>query len=92
LPGKVVALTDPHVSKDFRDDLRMTACAAFTTVLGPGSDGFHEDHVHIDLLQRRNGYRTCQWDVREPGEAAPIPPKESAPLPLIRPAGWAQTR
>jgi hypothetical protein len=85
--GKVVALTDPHVSKDFRDNLRMTACAAFTTVLGPGSDGFHEDHVHIDLLQRHNGYRICQWDVHEPGEdAAPIPLKESVPLPPIRPA------
>jgi hypothetical protein len=84
--GKVVTLTDPQVSKDFRDYLRMTACTVFTTVLGPGSDGFHEDHVHLDLLQRRNGYRICQWDVREPGEVAAMPSKESVPLPPIRPA------
>lgn len=85
--GKVVVLTDPQASKDFRANLRMTACAIFTTVLGPGSDEFHEDHVHIDLLQRRNGYRICQWDVREPGEdAVSIRLKESVPLPPIRPA------
>jgi hypothetical protein len=84
--GKIVALTDPHVSKDFRDNLRTTACAAFTTVLGPGSDGFHEDHVHIDLLQRHNGYRICQWDVREPGEVPAASLKEGVPLPPSRPA------
>jgi hypothetical protein len=84
--GKVLGLTDPQVSKNFRDNLRTTACTAFTTVLGPGSDGFHEDHVHIDLLQRRNGYRICQWDVRESGQVAAIRLKESVPLPPIRPA------
>jgi hypothetical protein len=55
--GKVLALTDPHVSKNLRDSLRTSACARFTTVLGPGSDGFHEDHLHIDLLQRRTQQR-----------------------------------
>jgi hypothetical protein len=35
-------------------------------VLGPGSDGYHENHVHLDLLERRSGYRICQWDVRDP--------------------------
>jgi hypothetical protein len=84
--GAVLALTDPRVSKDFRDNLRMTACTTFTTVLGPGSDGFHEDHIHIDLLQRRSGYRICQWDVREPGDVASVPFKENVPLPPVRPA------
>jgi len=30
--------------------------------------------VHLDLAERRNGYKLCQWDVREPppqAEAAP---------------------
>jgi hypothetical protein len=79
--GKVLALTDPHASKDFRELLRATACARFTTVLGPGSDGFHEDHIHIDLLQRRNGYRICQWDVHEPEAPATVSRPESVPLP-----------
>jgi hypothetical protein len=64
--GKVVELTDPHVPKDFREGLRKSVCAQFTTVLGPGSDGSHEDHIHVDLLERRGGYRICEWDVRYP--------------------------
>ncbi|HEY4408048.1 MAG TPA: extensin family protein [Xanthobacteraceae bacterium] len=85
--GKVIELTDPHVPADFRDGLRKSACARFTTVLGPGSDGFHEDHVHVDLLERRGGYRICEWDVREPGEVlAARASVTSVPLPRVRPA------
>ena len=77
-----VELTDPHVSKDFRERLRKSTCARFHTVLGPGSDGYHENHVHVDLAERRGGYRMCQWDVREPGEEVAA----AVPLPLPRPA------
>jgi hypothetical protein len=78
--GKRLALTDPQVGKDLREDLRQSVCARFTTVLGPGSDGFHEEHVHLDLAERRGGYRICEWDVREAGPA-------SVPLPRPRPNG-----
>jgi hypothetical protein len=71
--GKVLALTDPKVDKDFRLGLRQSVCARFTTVLGPGSDGYHEEHVHFDLAERRGGYRLCQWDVRELAENVPLP-------------------
>jgi hypothetical protein len=54
-------------------------CARFTTVLGPGSDWYHEDHVHLDLAERRSGYRICQWEVWEPlPRIAPL-------LPAVRP-------
>jgi hypothetical protein len=85
--GKAVVLTDPQVSSDFREGLRKSTCERFTTVLGPGSDGFHEDHVHVDILQRRAGYRICEWDVREPGAAlAANAYVTSVPLPRARPA------
>lgn len=71
---KTVLLTDKTFAKDVRTDLRMSACARFTTVLGPGSDGYHEEHVHMDLIQRRSGFRMCQWDVLEPPPPPP-PPK-----------------
>ena len=58
--------TDPNISKEFREAMRKGACERFKTVLGPGSDGYHEDHIHIDLLQRRNDYRLCQWNIRQP--------------------------
>ena len=44
----------------FQDAVRKGACAAFTTVLGPGSDADHGDHLHLDMRGRNGGYRICQ--------------------------------
>ncbi|MGO9944240.1 MAG: extensin family protein [Rhodoblastus sp.] len=56
---------------DFMTQIRESACARFTTVLGPGSDGYHEAHVHVDLKLRKGGYRICQWDLeQQPAGAA----------------------
>jgi len=79
--GAVAALTDVNVAKEFREGLKKLACARFSTVLGPGSDGYHEDHVHVDLAERHSGYRICHWDVHEPGEE----PAAVAQVPLPRP-------
>jgi hypothetical protein len=68
--GKTVELTDVNVDKEWRESLRVSACARFHTVLGPGSDGNHETHIHVDLAERRSGYKICQWDVREPVKVA----------------------
>ena len=76
--GALFTLTDPLVAKPFRERMRALACARFTTVLGPGSDGYHEEHIHLDLGGRSNGYRICQWNVLDP---APV----SAEIPLPRP-------
>jgi hypothetical protein len=70
--GRHITLTDATVSKPIRDDLRDSACHRFTTVLGPGADGHHNDHIHLDSLERINGVRICQWDVREPPPPAKI--------------------
>ena len=40
---------------EFLKAARATACDKFQTVLGPGSDGYHEDHYHLDLRQRGKG-------------------------------------
>ncbi|AVO36889.1 extensin family protein [Pukyongiella litopenaei] len=32
-----------------------SACGPFGTVLGPGSDGYHRDHIHVDTARYRNG-------------------------------------
>jgi len=50
--------------------MKSSACARFSTVLGPGSDGNHEEHIHLDLAARRNNYKLCEWDVREPAPPA----------------------
>jgi hypothetical protein len=62
--GKSLVLTDMSVDNGLRTELVRSACQRFTTVLGPGSDEYHENNIHLDLLQRRGGYRICQWEVR----------------------------
>jgi len=47
-------------SRDFLREVRGAACGPFKTVLGPGSDADHADHLHLDLAQRRNGGTYCQ--------------------------------
>lgn len=59
--GRVMRFADRKNDPAVSGALRESACARFSTVLGPGSDGYHEDHVHLDLAQRRNGYKICQW-------------------------------
>jgi len=42
--------------------IRTAACGWFTTVLGPGSDAAHTDHMHLDILIHGSSdrYRICQ--------------------------------
>jgi len=83
--GRAIGLTDVTAAKDLRQDLHDSACRRFTTVLGPGADGHHEQHIHLDLADRNHGYRICEWDVREPlTEIA-----GGVPLPRPRPAELA---
>jgi hypothetical protein len=55
--GTLVELGNRFVFQSVRQRLRDTACHRFTTVLGPGADPFHENHIHIDLAERARGYR-----------------------------------
>ena len=42
--------------------LRRAGCGRFTTVLGPGSDAAHVDHIHVDILPHgsTDHYRICE--------------------------------
>ena len=44
----------------FLRDVQGSACDQFTTVLAPGSNRFHYDHIHVDLMRRSSGRRICQ--------------------------------
>jgi len=44
----------------FQRAVRGAACLHFTTVLGPGSNAAHEDHLHLDIKRRSGGFRLCQ--------------------------------
>jgi hypothetical protein len=81
---RVIGLTDMTAPKDLREELRDSACHRFATVLGPGADSHHEAHIHLDTMARRQGYRICQWAVREPPK--PEIAAVAVPLPLPRPS------
>jgi hypothetical protein len=91
--GAAIALNDAHTSKPLRERIRDSACSRFPTVLGNGADAYHETHVHLDLLQRHNNYRLCQWDVLDEAEtaaraaakAAALSQTPTSAIPLPRP-------
>ena len=75
--GQFVSLTDPVAPRAARERVLQSVCTRFTTVLGPGSDGYHEDHIHLDIAARRGGYKICQWMIYEPmPQIAPLLPAE----------------
>jgi hypothetical protein len=43
----------------FLRDVHAAACQQFSTVLAPGSNRFHYDHIHVDLARRRSGRQVC---------------------------------
>lgn len=46
------------VARDYNKQIRRAqkaACGIFGTTLGPGSDGYHEDHLHFDTADYRSG-------------------------------------
>lgn len=62
--GRTLALSNESNDLDIATNVRATACAHFSTVLGPGSDSAHQNHVHLDLEPRRSGGKICQWDLQ----------------------------
>lgn len=49
---------DP-VEQEFLREIFVAACGRFSTVLGPGADAFHYDHLHLDLRPHgRDGRQT----------------------------------
>ena len=44
----------------FLHDVQLAACNEFTTVLAPGANIYHYNHIHVDLMRRYSGRRICQ--------------------------------
>ncbi len=53
----------------FLRDVHLYACETFSTVLAPGYNAAHYDHIHVDLMRREAGRRPCRPDA-VPGEMA----------------------
>jgi hypothetical protein len=53
----------------FLHDVQLYACQTFSTVLAPGYNVYHYDHIHVDLMRRESGRHPCRPDAI-PGEVA----------------------
>lgn len=61
--GKTITIRpadkEPTLEGAFQRAITEAACLYFTTVLDPGSDAAHQNHLHLDVKERRGGYRYC---------------------------------
>jgi hypothetical protein len=51
---------DSTLAGAFQRAVTATGCLYFETVLDPGSDEAHENHLHFDVIERKGGYRYCR--------------------------------
>jgi hypothetical protein len=53
----------------FLHDVQLAACQNFTTVLAPGANIYHYNHIHVDLMRRSGRPYICE-PAAIPGEIA----------------------
>lgn len=80
----------------FLREITFGACGPFTTVLGPGADRAHDDHLHLDLAHHNNAgtYHYCKPRPAVPPRGAPmftpdpnVPMASAMPQNQVWPAG-----
>jgi hypothetical protein len=49
--------------------VQSAACDQFTTVLAPGANVYHYNHIHVDLMRHYNSRHICEPSAI-PGEVA----------------------
>ena len=70
----------------FLRDVQASACQQFNTVLAPGSNVYHEDHIHVDLMRRASGRadlpagRGVRRGGRGAGRPGAIPTRRASPM------------
>lgn len=61
--GRRISVKDgwrgPAEEQAFLRDVQGAACQMFNTVLAPGSNVYHYDHIHVDLMRRASGRAIC---------------------------------
>lgn len=50
---------DGDMAEAFQRSVRGAACLWFDTVMGPGSNAAHDDHLHLDVIGRSSLWRLC---------------------------------
>lgn len=82
--GRTITIKDnwrgPQDARGFLLQIQAGACEVFTTTLAPGSNIYHYDHIHVDLMRRAKRPVICQPAPK------PMPPpvlmaRQSGPFP-----------
>lgn len=72
-------------TRAFLQDVHSGACGTFTTVLGPGANIFHYNHIHVDLALHGNTStgprRICRPQPQLRVNPVPQPPRDNLPNP-----------
>jgi hypothetical protein len=66
--------------RGFLRQVHAAACERFSTVLGPGADPFHYNHLHLDLARRASGRSVCKPEPQE----VPMQPRDRQGIPMVR--------
>jgi len=93
--------------RGFLRAVHAAACERFSTVLAPGSNAFHYDHIHVDLARRASGRNVCNpapmtlpappprypQDIPVARGPAQFPPSQNVPQVASQPSTspWAQS-
>lgn len=59
-PMSIAKPEDSDLPAAFQRSLNAFACLYFRTVLSPGSDAAHQDHLHLDIIERNGDFRYCR--------------------------------
>ncbi|MBP1853342.1 extensin family protein [Rhizobium halophytocola] len=60
VPMRIIEPKESTIEASFQRAIDKIACLFFSTVLAPGADVYHKDHMHLDVIHRSSGYRICQ--------------------------------
>lgn len=79
--------------QDFLREVFAGACQMYRTVLGPGADMFHYDHLHVDLARHAGGKRICRPVIKHTPRRDLPPPdpatREVISMAPVRPSSQA---
>lgn len=68
-----------EADREFLRTIFVGACGQFGTVLGPGADAYHDDHLHMDLARHARGRTICRPVLKwSPAIPAPFEPGPGA--------------
>jgi Extensin-like protein C-terminus len=50
----------PPEEQGFLHDVQLAACESFSTVLAPGANIYHYNHIHVDLMRHTSSRHICE--------------------------------